>query len=369
MKLPCETVKDLLPLYTDELISQTTRELMDAHFQECASCTRELESLRNGLRLMDVEPAKSLNQVRKAIRLRRLIAVLAVVMTLVSITFSALVFLMTPIYLSAEDAVDSVYLQENGGLVIDYARCVMGDTHVNAANGNTMFFCHTTRYDWLRARQQDQLLANMTENEILEYLEKTYTDDGKGYRQPEFNQDSLDRFMGKHTIYGFKDEKGNYLYSYEPVMDAENDERFGTLGELTPAEHEWNLIYTKKDGTVDRVLWKGADAVPRDTHMVKYSGNVWAAAFWGSVILTIGLLAWHLLTPENKRRRWKITVAIAFASVAFAVGLVSNFDFSPVSLYLSHAWMDYVVIEAPLVFVSGLLWRQMYLFAKADKGI
>ena len=38
MKTDCEIIRDLLPLYVDEICSEKSRELVDEHLQECAEC-------------------------------------------------------------------------------------------------------------------------------------------------------------------------------------------------------------------------------------------------------------------------------------------------------------------------------------------
>lgn len=41
MKLPCEIVQDLLPLYEDDLCSQATREAVEQHLKECTTCGQQ----------------------------------------------------------------------------------------------------------------------------------------------------------------------------------------------------------------------------------------------------------------------------------------------------------------------------------------
>ena len=41
MKLPCDIVQDLLPLYEDDLCSQATREAVEEHLRECETCGKQ----------------------------------------------------------------------------------------------------------------------------------------------------------------------------------------------------------------------------------------------------------------------------------------------------------------------------------------
>ncbi len=45
MKLKCEVISDLIPLYYDGVCSQESRKLVEEHLLECSDCRQELEDL------------------------------------------------------------------------------------------------------------------------------------------------------------------------------------------------------------------------------------------------------------------------------------------------------------------------------------
>ncbi len=45
MKLPCDTVRDLLPLYCDSVCSEQSRQLVEEHLRECSACQDTLRAL------------------------------------------------------------------------------------------------------------------------------------------------------------------------------------------------------------------------------------------------------------------------------------------------------------------------------------
>ena len=51
MKINCEIIKDLLPLYHDEAVSEKTAEAVKEHLEECAECREEYESISASLPL------------------------------------------------------------------------------------------------------------------------------------------------------------------------------------------------------------------------------------------------------------------------------------------------------------------------------
>ena len=46
MKTDCDVIRDLLPLYADDVCSGSSRQMIDEHLQECPECSAMLERLR-----------------------------------------------------------------------------------------------------------------------------------------------------------------------------------------------------------------------------------------------------------------------------------------------------------------------------------
>jgi len=46
MKTDCEIIRDLLPLYVDDICSDRSREMVDEHLQECPACSDMLQKLQ-----------------------------------------------------------------------------------------------------------------------------------------------------------------------------------------------------------------------------------------------------------------------------------------------------------------------------------
>tara|TARA_Y100000588_G_C13856866_1_gene754460 strand:- start:313 stop:756 length:444 start_codon:yes stop_codon:yes gene_type:complete len=51
MKISCDVVKDLLPLYHDEVCSLESKKLVEAHLETCESCKEELEKYNIDLKI------------------------------------------------------------------------------------------------------------------------------------------------------------------------------------------------------------------------------------------------------------------------------------------------------------------------------
>ncbi|MEW9095514.1 MAG: zf-HC2 domain-containing protein [Clostridiaceae bacterium] len=45
MKISCDVIRDLLPLYYDNICSEESRKLVNEHIETCEKCRMELESM------------------------------------------------------------------------------------------------------------------------------------------------------------------------------------------------------------------------------------------------------------------------------------------------------------------------------------
>ena len=70
MKLNCNVVTDLLELYSDGIVSQDTRELVDEHLAECVECSRKLAHIQKSVSIPAKTDVKPLKKIKRKIKLR-----------------------------------------------------------------------------------------------------------------------------------------------------------------------------------------------------------------------------------------------------------------------------------------------------------
>lgn len=85
MKLNCDVILDLLPLYHDGVCSEGSRALIEEHLKECESCRRALEEIRKEISASNTtmkDAGKAWKSLVRNLWIRRVIAaVLAVALT------------------------------------------------------------------------------------------------------------------------------------------------------------------------------------------------------------------------------------------------------------------------------------------------
>ena len=111
MTVSCDVIKDLLPLYAEDMVSSDSRKLVDEHLAECASCRSRLEDIQWVQKVpavaLDAELA-SIQRVEKGIRKRRWTAVIFAALLALTVSFGLYLFLNQRQYVALEDAVVEV---------------------------------------------------------------------------------------------------------------------------------------------------------------------------------------------------------------------------------------------------------------------
>ena len=55
MKITCNIIEDLLPLYIDDMVSEDSRQLVEEHLKECAACRKMLDEMKKEIsRAMEI---------------------------------------------------------------------------------------------------------------------------------------------------------------------------------------------------------------------------------------------------------------------------------------------------------------------------
>lgn len=197
MNVNCNIIRDLLPLYAEGMASEESKALVDDHLRGCDSCTKELAELKKAPRIPAEVETTSLRRVENAIRRRKLLTAATAALTVLAVLVTGIIFLMTPVYLTAQQAIEGVELRDDGGLAIDYADGIMEYSSSDSSADEKFFLCNTTRYDWLCSRVFGKKLSKMTQEEQEKYV-RDNTVEGETF------QEAWDRIQNIHVDYGMR---------------------------------------------------------------------------------------------------------------------------------------------------------------------
>ena len=100
MKHPCNVIRDLLPLYVDEVCSAESRKMIEEHLKECSECKAYMESMSDdgskANQMIQDDPenenrkVSSLRNVKKKIQRRQILTAVVTVLILVCVSFAVI---------------------------------------------------------------------------------------------------------------------------------------------------------------------------------------------------------------------------------------------------------------------------------------
>ena len=268
-------------------------------------------------------------------------------MTLVAVLVTGTIFLMTPVYPTARQAIEGVELREDGGLAIDYASGIMGYGSTSFGSEDDEFiWCHTTRYDWLRSRLFGPKLSKMTQEELERYVQNNA-------REGESFQEAWDRIQNIRVEYGtWMTPEGSYFPN-----NLTGD------WELVSRTAEKNVWYVNPHNpSSNTLIWNGAQ---KDTDGIPpWISGTYLILFGCCVFFAVALL---LTTRNRKGRNWELLrcFAILAASAAVSILLVTSGNLITTGNMASYKWPQMIICESVVLTLTALMWWKLYQTNKA----
>ena len=123
MKNECSVVRDILPLYLENMVSEETAESIKEHLENCPDCAAEFEAMKSGKTVekigeevqsdFEAEVLKSIKNIRKKFRKKvlRVGGIIAAIIAAILIAGSVLLHLF-PIYRIAEISLNDYYSKD-----------------------------------------------------------------------------------------------------------------------------------------------------------------------------------------------------------------------------------------------------------------
>ena len=306
MNISCDVIKDILPLYAENMASQATRELVDEHLCRCEHCTAELNALKQPQVEAEPETLNSLRSVAKSIRKRRFWTAATAVLLALTFGFWLFSFMTLLIPATYEETIESVALLEDGSLQVIYKPTAsLSGAVMMQSDANVALLAYTSRLDRLFPQESHQNAGGIVE------IYGSYAGEDAAHTQV------------------------NYWY-----FDGEG-ESIGTL------------------------LYDAGREVPEE---IPWSGNQTLFGFF-VIAATVGALLTGLAALLKEHRWVGRTLAVlagAFSSYAVStllltVGRMAIYNSGIVSMYLIH-----IVILAVLLFASGACTVRLRALVKAE---
>lgn len=161
MSNKCNLIKDILPLYVEDMVSTDTREFVDEHLEHCAECHAEYESMRNSSKFVpeidtDIAPLK---RIKKDLYIKRLQTIFFTAILACAAAMIIFGFLTSPKFIPYSDDLLNVIDSNNGNIIVAFDDEVTGYNCIKEFNGETEVYrlnAWTTTWDLHSTKRGNQ---------------------------------------------------------------------------------------------------------------------------------------------------------------------------------------------------------------------
>lgn len=236
-KIPCDVIKDLLPLYEDDICSERSKDMVEEHLSECEDCRDYLEAIHEELPPVVQTDAgstldddiKFVKHVRHKISFRQII-IIAVFL------FVVLIWSALNEYASYNESLENFPLFDKR---VSVENVQVTDLY-QLENGNI--------YCTLKSSQP----FNSTSYGLDVPADKALKNYNKGKAIITFRSSLLDRILYADNFHS----KESYVFSLKETLHFEDDENFSVV-------HEGNSIYYKGKGGKSLLIWKEGQKIKK----------------------------------------------------------------------------------------------------------
>ena len=368
MNKECSIVRDLLPLYAEDMVAPETADFVAEHIAGCGECEKEYETVKSGAApspdKTEAEKAP-LKSIKKAIIRKRIQAVVLTVALIAALFAAAFAFLTTREYLSYEEAVADI--KQSGGDLsaevtftdrvtgYDYAFTCEPETDA-ASSGEHGWVCRLEAWTtpWDRLFNRKALPATIARN----------ASDSDGAFSVILVNDSVAEIITNaygNIVVGSVDEEGNPIWKNSaPPEDASGQTaQFGYVLNTRP----FSLYYCPNDGSEDVFVFGlnrtgGTQTLPRLTLNYYFCGALG--------LLALLTAAAFIFRRRETARKWLLRCAFLPASYIAAHLIVKGFGGASYALMRDFTL---ILLIAVLLFCAMLVAYNILLLRKEMKSV
>ncbi len=184
MRNECNIIRDILPLYAENMVSPDTADFVEEHLKGCASCRKEYERAKEPRPAKEVSDAAPLLHLRRKLKAKRIQTVILTALFVTALFVSAFAVLDAPIYFPYSEGLvtlksmnDTEVLLTFDEKVTDFSCTVYEDPY-----GGDFYYCDieawTSLWDEWFAKEQGSLSAAVAVNQMKPIVAMYIPNDG-----------------------------------------------------------------------------------------------------------------------------------------------------------------------------------------------
>lgn len=168
MRNECNIIRDLLPLYAENMVNSCTADFIEDHFKGCEACQKEYEHIKEPQPPQEISDTAPLLKLSRKMKFKRIQTIALTVVFVTSLFVSAFAVLDAPIYLPYSEGLVTPEQQGDKGMLLtfdeevtDFDYTVYGDPE-----GGDFYYCDitawTSLWDQWFSKAKGKLSATVT---------------------------------------------------------------------------------------------------------------------------------------------------------------------------------------------------------------
>ena len=126
MKVTCDVIKDLLPLYLEDLASEDSRKLIEGHIETCTNCKVELESMKEFKEIPMDTNIGPLKKIERKLLKDKVQTIVFTGLLVLAFAILGMAYITAPEYLPYSEDIMSIKGYEDGKVIITFREEVAG---------------------------------------------------------------------------------------------------------------------------------------------------------------------------------------------------------------------------------------------------
>lgn len=148
MNHSCNVIRDLLPLYVENMVSEETRLLVEKHLAGCADCQKQLAAMQAPQKLPADTITAPLRKLKGRLFWQRIEVIFLTAALILAFAITGVAYLTAPEYLPYSDELLSFHECEDGTTFITFSEKVAGyDLSSYSTQDGSGYVCHITAWN------------------------------------------------------------------------------------------------------------------------------------------------------------------------------------------------------------------------------
>jgi competence protein ComGC len=180
MKITCNIIKDVLPLYVENMLSDDSRIMVEEHIEQCQECKAYFNEMRTSHEIPADRSAAPLLKIRSTVRKKKIQTSILTMMFALMIFVIIIAFLTAPEYIPYSESSVTINEIGNGAVIALFDKNVSGyDINRYPTDDDTGYEYHITTWNSIwnrsikRSNVNNTILNPNGENVISVYYYQT----------------------------------------------------------------------------------------------------------------------------------------------------------------------------------------------------